>query len=50
MMLLPSDEELKLINKLKECNDDSERQIILAALEKLAIEEDSKMSHCPFEH
>ncbi len=50
MMLLPSDKELELLQKLKKCNDDSEREVILSQLKAIAIEEDAQYSNCPFEH
>ena len=50
MMLLPSDKELELLQKLKKCNDDSERESILSQLKAIAIEEDAQYSNCPFEH
>lgn len=50
MMLLPSDKELELLQKLKKCNDDIEREAILSQLKAIAIEEDAQYSNCPFEH
>lgn len=50
MMLLPTQEELEVLKRLKECNDNDERQLLLARLEEIAKENDKQLNNCPFEH
>ena len=50
MMLMQTKEELEVLKRLKECDDENERLLLLSKLKEIAIEKDKQLDGCPFAH
>lgn len=50
MMLLPTNEEYELYQKLRKTTDEKEKEMIRKRLKEIAIQQKEALKDCPFAH